>query len=175
MSRVFLLARFPDAEALFAGARKARELGFADVDCHSPYPLHGADEAMGLKKSRVPMIVLIGGLTGATLGYLMQWWMNAVDFPINVGGRPVHSPPTNIPVTFECGILCAVLCAFFGALALIGLPKPYHPVFDVEAFRRASIDQLWLSVASETEFPESVAAALTEVGALETTISTERE
>lgn len=167
MKGVYVLGQFPTSDALLAAARRLREQGFADLDAHSPYPLHGAAEALGLKRSRVPLFVLIGGLTGVTLGYLMQWWMNAVDYPILVGGRPAHSPPSNIPITFETGILLAVLSAFFGAMALFGLPQHYHPVFRVHAFRRASVDQLWLSVRLAKGMDEAVPRLLTEQGALQ--------
>jgi hypothetical protein len=167
MKGVYVLGQFPTGDALCAAARRLREQGFLDLDAHSPYPLHGAPEALGIKRSRVPLFVLIGGLTGVTLGYLMQWWMNGVDYPIIVGGRPPHSPPSNIPITFETGILLAVLSAFFGAMALFGLPRHYHPVFRVDAFRRASIDQLWLSVRLAEGMNEAVPRILTEQGALQ--------
>ncbi|HEX2570525.1 MAG TPA: DUF3341 domain-containing protein [Polyangia bacterium] len=169
MTGVYVLAQFADSDALFAAARRLREEGFQDLDAHSPYPLHGAAEALGLRRSRVPLFVLIGGLTGVALGYLMQWWMNAVDYPIIVGGRPTHSPPSNIPITFETGILLAVLSAFFGAMALFGLPRPYHPVFRVDAFRRASVDELWLSVRLAKGKDDAVSQILTDQGALQVT------
>src|SRR5918911_388198 len=98
--RDYVVAEFGDEAALCAAARRLRELGHTDLDAHSPVPLHGIDEALGLKKSLIPKIAFTGGLTGAIAGYLMQWWMNASDYVINVGNRPPHSPPTNIPITF---------------------------------------------------------------------------
>jgi hypothetical protein len=167
MSGVYVLGQFPTSDTLLAAARRLRQEGFEELDAHSPYPLHGAAEALGLPRSRVPLFVLLGGLTGATLGYLMQWWMNAVDYPIIVGGRPQHGPPTNIPITFETGVLLAVLAAFFGAMALFGLPRLYHPVFKAKGFRRATVDELWLSVRLAAGSDETVRRILTEQGALQ--------
>jgi Protein of unknown function (DUF3341) len=128
-------------------------------------PLHGADEALGLKKSIVPRIALVAGLIGATTGYLMQWYLVGVDFPINVGGRPPHSPPAFIPVTFELGVLFAALAIFFGLFKLWGMPRLHHPVFEVEAFRSASVDGLWLSTLVTAEAAEGTAGRLRGLGA----------
>ncbi len=147
--RTWVLAEFDGEEALLQAVRRLREMGHRQVDAHSPVPLHGAAEALGLPRSRVPLICLAGGLAGATSGYLLQWWTVGVDFPINVGNRPPHSAPAFIPITFELGILFASLSVFFGLLALFRFPRPHHPVFDVDAFRGASVDQYWLSVPVE--------------------------
>jgi hypothetical protein len=160
--RTYVLAEFQTAAELLRAARTMRERGYAFLDAHTPYPVSGLSDALALPRSKVPLLTLIGGLGGATLGYLMQWWMNAMDFPINVGGRPLHSPPSCIPITFECGILLGAFGAFFGALALMRLPKPYHPVFEVEAFKNATLDRFWLSVAfTPAEFAKK--SALTEL------------
>ena len=145
----FVLGQFDTAEGMLQAARKVREAGFPDVDAYAPYPVHGMEEACGMPKSRVPLLVLIGGLSGASGGYLLQWFCNAFDYPINVGGRPFHSPWTNIPITFECGILLGSLTAFLGLWMLLGLPRLHHPVFEVAAFRSASIDRFWVSVRTE--------------------------
>src|SRR6266540_2273277 len=142
----WVLAEFRDEPALCAAARRMRELGHGRLDAYSPVPLHHIDEALGLGKSVVPLIALVAGVSGAAGGYLMQWWMNAVDFPINVANRLFHSPPANIPITFECGVLVSAICIVVGLIALAGLPRTHHPVFEVEGFRTASIDALWLSV-----------------------------
>jgi hypothetical protein len=144
--RTHVLAEFRDDAALIAAARRMRELGHTRLDAHSPVPVHGIDDALGLRKSPVPLIALVGGLAGASGGYLMQWWMNAVDYPINVANRGFHAPPANIPITFESGVLLASLSIVIGLIALCGLPRVYHPAFEVEAFRTASIDGLWLAV-----------------------------
>src|ERR671931_800367 len=163
----WVLAEFRDEAALCAAARRLRELGHRRLDAYSPIPLHGIDEALGLRRSVVPLIALIGGVSGAVGGYVMQWWMNAVDYPINVANRPPHSPPANIPITFECGVLLAAICIVVGLIALSGLPRPHHPVFEVEAFRTASIDALWLSVEVKHEDENPVARELDRLGALQ--------
>jgi hypothetical protein len=147
VGKTYVLARFPTGEALVDACYKVREKGFETIDTHSPYPLHGGDEALGLGRSRVPRIALAGGLTGMFGGYLMMVYMNKMNWPINVAGRPPHSPPSFIPITFETTVLLAALSIFFGLLTLMRLPQPYHPVFDYEQFRSAVNDGFWMSVA----------------------------
>ncbi len=159
-----VLAEFADERALFAAARRLRELGHERLDAHSPYPLHGADEALGLPKSRVPLIALVGGVGGAITGYLMQTWMNGVDFAINVGNRLPHAPPANIPITFEMGVLGASIFIVVGLFALCGFPRTHHPVFEAEGFRTASVDGLWLSAEVEPGQAAGVAEELTRLG-----------
>jgi hypothetical protein len=167
MGKSWLLAEFKDEPALCAAARRLRELGHDAVDAHSPYPIHGVDEALRLRRSPVPLIGLVGGVSGAIGGYLMQWWMNAVDFPINVANRPLHSPPANIPITFETGVLSAAIAIVIGMIALSGLPRPYHPLFEVEAFRTASVGALWLSAEVAPEEVEPVSRELERMGAVQ--------
>ena len=163
--RRYVVAEFAAEAPLLEAARALRAEGQADLDLHSPVPLHGADEALGLKRSIVPRIALVAGLIGATTGYLMQWFMVGVDWPINVGGRPPHSPPAFIPVTFELGVLFSALSIFFGLFVLWGMPRLHHPVFEVEAFRSASVDGLWLSAAVSAEAADGTAARLRGLGA----------
>jgi hypothetical protein len=137
----YVLAEFAAEAPLLAAARALRAEGQGDLDLHSPVPLHGADEALGLRKSVVPRIALTAGLIGATTGYLMQWYLVGVDFPINVGGRPPHSPPAFIPVTFELGVLFAALSIFFGLFLL------------------------WLSAAVGAEAADAIADRLRGLGA----------
>lgn len=161
----FVLAEFPEEHALCDAARRLRELGHTDLDAHSPVPLHGVDEALGLRKSVVPLIALVGGVLGAAGGYAMQVWMNAVDYPINVANRPFHSPPANIPITFECAILLSVLAIVFGLFALCGFPRPHHPAFEAAGFENQSVDGLWLSVKTDRARAEAVAKELERLGA----------
>ena len=163
--RRYVVAEFTAEAPLLDAARALRAEGQTELDLHSPVPLHGSDEALGLKRSIVPRIALVAGLVGAVSGYLMQWYLVGVDFPINVGGRPPHSPPAFIPVTFELGVLFAALSIFFGLFALWGMPRLHHPVFEVEAFRSASVDGLWLSAAVSAEAAEGTAARLRGLGA----------
>jgi hypothetical protein len=161
-----VLAEFEREGALLEAARTLRGKGHRGLDLHSPYPLHGADEALGLRRSTVPLVALGAGVTGAVTGYLIQWYMVAHAWPLNVGNRPPHSPPAFIPVTFELGVLFAALSIFLGLLfAYFRLPRVHHPVFEVEAFRSASIDALWLSAEVDAKEAEAVASDLRRLGA----------
>jgi len=167
--QTWVLGEFATPQGMLGAVRHLRRLGYKNLDTYSPYPVEGSSEALGLPRSRVALFVLVGGLVGATLGYLLQYFCNVYDFPINIGGRPPHSPPTFIPITFEVGVLLGAFSAFFGVMALMRLPKPYHPVFEVEAFRRASIDRFWVSIAfAPAEFEKKHAAEeLSRLGALQ--------
>ncbi|NVI99273.1 DUF3341 domain-containing protein [Myxococcus sp. AM009] len=146
----WVLAEFPTPDALVDATRQMREKGFEGMDTYSPYPLHGGSEALGLPPSRVPFIALCGGLTGVATALAMQTWMNTIDYPLNIGGRPLLSLPAWVPITFELGVLFAAFGIFFGLLGLSRLPQPYHPVFESEDFRTASTHGYWLSVPQAT-------------------------
>lgn len=144
-----LMAEFATPEALLAAAHAAREAGYTRLDAFTPFPVKELPEAIGFRRNRVPLFVLIGGLIGAGGAYLMQWYPNVVGYPLNVGGRPLHSWPSFIPVTFELTVLLAAFAALISMLALNGLPQPYHPTFNVPAFERASQDRFFLLVEAE--------------------------
>jgi len=141
-----LMAEFDDPNDLVAAARKANQAGYRRMDAYSPLPIEELHEALGLHHTRLPLIVLIGGLVGCIGGYALEWWTSTMAYPINVGGKPLHSWPAFIPVTFECTILLAALSAVFGMLALNGLPEPYHPVFNVPRFALASRNRFFLCI-----------------------------
>src|SRR3954470_24079422 len=141
-----LIAEFDNPTALVAAAHHARQAGYRKMDGYSPFPIEELHEALEFEDARLPFIVLIGGLTGCIGGYLLQYWISAVAYPVNVGGRPLHSWPAFIPVTFECTILAAALSAVLGMLALNGLPMPFHPVFNVPRFGFASRDRFFLCI-----------------------------
>jgi hypothetical protein len=143
-----MLAEFESATLLMEACNRTREAGYQKIDAYSPFPIEGLAEAIGFHKNRVPLVVLLGGITGALTGYGMQYWMSAVDYPINIGGRPLNSWPSFIVITFELTILFAGLSAALGMLALNGLPMPYHPVFNVPRFAMASKDRFFLIVFS---------------------------
>ena len=163
----FVLGEFDTPEKLVDAGARLRELDLGKLDAYSPYPVHGIEEALGIPKSIVPRIALTGGLLGAIGGFSLIVYCNVLDYPINVGGRPTFSWPSNIPITFESGILLTALSIFFGCMFLFGLPRPYHPVFECEAFRSASIDAFWVSVESEKLPSElaDVAQRLRDLGA----------
>jgi hypothetical protein len=141
-----LLAEFDNPNDLTAAARQARAAGYRRMDAYSPFPIEELSEALGLRPTRLPWLVLLGGLLGAAGGYFMQYYFSVHGYPLNVGGRPLHSWPAFIPVTFELTILCAGLTAVLGMLALNGLPMPYHPVFNVPRFALATNDRFFLGI-----------------------------
>lgn len=141
-----LLAEFDGPEPLVEAARTLHERGYRRMDAYSPMPVHGLAEAIGFTRTGVPFVTLIGGLTGCVGGFLLQYWISAVNYPLNVGGRPLNSWPAFIPVTFEMTVLGAALSAVLGMLALNGLPQPYHPVFNVPRFALATRNRFFLSV-----------------------------
>ena len=143
------LARFDKVDELLAGAARVRDAGYTKWDAHTPFVIHGLDAAMGLKKTILPYIVFVGGLTGTTAGILLQWWTNAVDYPFLISGKPLFSLPANIPVAFETTILFAAISALVGMLALNGLPRHYHPLFTNRAFKRATDDTFFISIEAE--------------------------
>jgi hypothetical protein len=143
-----LMAEFADHEQLVTAARRASQSGYCRMDAYTPFPVQGLAEALGQKRSAVPRIVLLGGLGGGLGGYFMQWYAMAFDYPMNIGGRPFHSWPAFIPITFELTVLAAALSAMVGMLVLNRLPRPHHPVFNVSEFARASTDRFFLCIES---------------------------
>jgi len=162
-----VLAQFADAGALLEAARQVRAAGYRRWDCHTPFPVHGMERAMGIRMTVLPWLVALGGATGVVVALGMQWWMNAVDYPLIISGKPLFSLPANIPVAFELLVLFGALAAFFGVLALNGLPRLAHPLLANERFRRATTDGFFLSIeAADPNFDSQQAAALLdEVGA----------
>ena len=148
-----IMAEFDDPNALVAATHRAYLEGYRRMDAYSPFPIEELHEALGSRHTRLPLIVLIGGLVGCIGGYALQYWVSAAAYPLNIGGKPLHSWPAFIPVTFECTILVAALSAVFGMLALNGLPMPYHPVFNVSRFALASRNRFFLCIeATDTKF-----------------------
>ena len=143
-----LMAEFDSATALVAAAHRTRKAGYKKMDAYSPFPVEGLAEAVGFHHDEVPLVVLTGGLIGCLAGYGMQYWISAISYPLNIGGKPYHSWPAFIVVTFEMTILFAGIAAVFGMLALNGLPMPNHPVFNVPRFALATKDRFFLIVFS---------------------------
>jgi Protein of unknown function (DUF3341) len=141
-----LMAEFATAAALLEAARRAYADGYRAMDAYSPFPVEDLAEALGSHRTVVPLITLTGGIVGALTGYALQFWVHVLALPINVGGRPLNSWPMFIPVTFEMAVLGAGLFTLVGLLVLNRLPQPYHPVFNVQAFARASRDRFFLAI-----------------------------
>ena len=143
-----LLAEFESPGDLIEAARRAREAGYTRMDAYTPYPIHELNEALALPRTRLPLIVFVGGALGCATALAMQWFSAVVHYPINVGGRPLASWPSFIPITFELTVLFAAIAAVLGMLGLNGLPMPYHPVFAVPRFALASRDRFFLAIES---------------------------
>ncbi len=166
--RRFVLAQFGTSDALLEGTRRIREKGHKKIDTHSPYPIHGLEEALGLGRPKIPAIVLMGAIAGVCAAYSMMYYMNVVDFPINVANRPGHSMPAFIPITFELAVLLGGSSSFFGLLiGLLGFPEPYHPLFELDSFKKAAIDGFFLSIeVPQGGNQDGVIADARQVGAL---------
>ncbi len=143
-----LLAEFEGEEKLLSATAAARRAGFRQMDAYAPYPVKGIAAALGRGRTWVPALVLTGGILGGAGGYFMEWYAMAVDYPINIGGRPFNSWPLFIPITFELTVLTAAIFAIVSMLGLNRLPQPWHPLFSVPEFERASQDGLFLCIES---------------------------
>jgi hypothetical protein len=142
------MVEFDTAEELIAAGERAYAAGYRRMDAFAPLPVEGLAEAIGYKRNKVALCVLIGGICGVVGGFGLLEWITNIAYPLNVGGRPMNSWPAYIPITFECMILLASLTALVSMLAMNGLPRPYHAVFNVPAFERASVDKFFLCIES---------------------------
>jgi hypothetical protein len=147
-----LLAEFDSATAIVNAARRTREAGYTKIDAYTPFPIHEMDAALKLPRTRLPWLVLGGGLTGLAGGFALQYWAATIAYPMNIGGRPMAAWPAFIVPAYETTILLSALTAVFGMILLNGLPMPYHPVFNVPQFTNASADRFFLSI--ETADPK---------------------
>ena len=158
-----LMAEFHAPADVVAAARAVRQAGYEKVDAYSPYPIEELAEALHFHHSRLPLLVLLGGIAGLISGYALQYWAAVIEYPMNVGGRPFHSWPAFIVPSFETTILFAALTAVLGMLALNGLPEPYHPVFNVPSFALATRDRFFLAIeATDPKFDETHTRAFLE-------------
>ena len=164
-----VMAEYATPADVIAAAKTVRAAGWTKVDAYTPFPIEELNEALDLHHSKVPLVVLGGGLAGLVGGYAMQYWMSVVDYPLNIGGRPFHSWVAFIPPTFETTVLFAGISAVVGMIVLNGLPRPYHPVFNAPRFATASRDRYFLVLlAEDPRFDRAAAAkALRETGAVD--------
>ena len=148
-----VMAEFATPSDLVAAARRSYELGYRRINGYSPYPIEELWEAIGFHRTGLPLIVFLGGLVGGLAGFFMQYWMEVINYPLNVGGKPFNCWPAFIPITFECTVLCAAFAAVLGMLALNKLPQPYHPVFNAPNFAMATRDRFFLVIeASDRKY-----------------------
>ncbi|MEE8452427.1 MAG: quinol:electron acceptor oxidoreductase subunit ActD, partial [Thermoguttaceae bacterium] len=158
-----MLAQFKGPATLKVAASRIRDEGFSRWDVHSPFPIHGIDRAMGIRPTILPWLVFGAGMTGAVVALLMQWWMNAIDYPMNISGKPLFSLPANIPIIFEVIVLFSAIAAFGGVLVLNRLPQFSHAVFSAERFRRVTTDGFLLVIdAADPKFDEAATRTLLE-------------
>ena len=162
-----ILAEFATPAELYHACERVRDAGFTRWDAHSPFPMHGLSNAMGLRRSTLPWIVLVMALTGAALGFILQWWVHTSAYPLVISGKPFFTWPAFIPVTFEVSVLFGALGAVFGMLGLNRLPMHHHPLFKSKVFERASDDAFFISIESwDPRFdPSGTATLLKSLGA----------
>ncbi|HSW51522.1 MAG TPA: DUF3341 domain-containing protein [Bryobacteraceae bacterium] len=165
-------AEYSSPESLLAAVRGARAEGYTRMDAFTPYPVHGLDRALGLRRSRLGYLAFGGGVAGMLIALLLQWWTGAVDYPLVIGGKPLFAFEFSIPVTFELTVLLASFGAVFGMLAANGLPRLSHPVFRAESFRRVTDDGFMLLIeGGDPKFePEACARLLASLGATRTEV-----
>jgi hypothetical protein len=163
-----LLAEFTEPEALVAAIRAMRDKGYHQLDAYTPYPVEQAEEALRVRRTRLPIFIFVVGISAAGGAYFLQWFLTAYLYPLNVGGRPPHMPLAYVLITFEMGVLFAAFAAFFGLLFRARLVRLWHPVFEVEGFERASIDRFWLAVGADDSLfdGDKTVRELDELGAL---------
>jgi len=164
-----VMAEFESPTDLVAAARRVYAAGYRRINGYSPYPIEELSEAIGFTHTSLPLIVLIGGVVGGLGGFFMQYWIEVINYPLNVGGKPYNSWPAFIPITFEMTVLCAAFAAVLGMLVLNKLPQPYHPVFNVPNFAMATRDRFFLAIeANDPKFKhDEVVALLKSLDALE--------
>jgi len=140
------LAQFEDVDTLMAAAKKVRDMGYKKWDAHTPFPVHGLDDAMGIKPTILPWLVLGGGITGLCCAFLMQYWMNAVDYAYKISGKPFFALPPATPIGFEMTVLFSALTCVFGMLILNGLPKWFNPLLRNDRFKRVTDDKFFICI-----------------------------
>ena len=167
-----ILAEFENPDQLIRAAEKVRDGGYKRFDCHSPFPIHGMDKAMGIGPSKLGWLVAMGGFTGCCCAVLMQWWMSAVDYQVIVSGKPLFSFQAFVPIAFELTILFSAFATVLGMFAINKLPRFNHPVFESEKIKKATDDGFFISIegsdpqyqsTKSKQFLESIGAKNVEI------------
>jgi hypothetical protein len=143
------------ADGIVAAAARLRELGYSSLEAYTPFPIPELDEVLEVPRTKLPWLVLFAGGSGTLFAFLVIWWTNGFDYPIDVGGRPLNSFPTDIPIMFETTVLLASLTAFGAALVLSGLPRLHHRLFEIDGFERTTVDRFWIIVGDLRALGES--------------------
>lgn len=161
MSPALMLAEFASPAALYRACERVRDAGYTKWDAHSPFPVHGLDRAMGLKRSMLPWIILVLGLAGAATGFLLQTWVHNMAYPLTISGKPHFAWPAYVPITFELGVLGGALGAVLGMFGLNQLPRHHHPIFSAQRFARFSDDAFFISIdAADPKFDSEATSRL---------------
>jgi hypothetical protein len=143
------VAEFGNEQAFVRAVADLRRRGYTKMESYSSYPVHDLDELVPAFPTPLPGVVFLAGVGGALLSYWIQWFANAVSYPLNIGGRPAHAAPAFFIPTFEGTVLIASCAAFFGMLALLRLPRPWHPMFEINDFDQTSVDRYWVAIAAD--------------------------
>lgn len=166
-ARAEIWAEFASGPLVLAAARKLREMGHRDLSAVTPYPMPELEELLELPRPRLLLaLVLAGACLGGGLAFLLIWWTAVVSYPLNVGGRPLNSFVTDIPILFESSVLAAAITAFAATLGLSGMPRLHHPLDEFEGFERSTLDRFWLGVVFDLEVDAGLPGALHQLGAL---------
>jgi ActD protein len=159
MAAFGVLGQFVTPSDLYRACERVRDAGYTRWDAHSPFPVHGLEGAMGMRRSRLPWIILAVGLGGAATGFALQTWVHSAAYPLTISGKPHFAWPAYVPITFELGVLGGALAAVFGMLGLCQLPRHHHPLFDAARFARFSDDAFFISIESADPKFDAVATA----------------
>jgi hypothetical protein len=158
-----LVAEYDSPHDLLEAVKSVRAAGFTRIDTHTPFPVHGMDKAMGLPDTKLPWVVLAGGLTGTASAIALQWWMNGYDYTFRIGGKPFISYQAYVPIGFELTVLLSAFTTVLTLLAMCLLPRPYHPLFTHPRFARFSDDGFFISIeSSDPRWDEAKARAVLE-------------
>lgn len=146
-----VVARFGSPESILKAAQQTRDAGYETIEAYTPFYIEGLDDNLGHAPTRLGWVVLMMGITGLIVGFFMQYWSNAVYYPLNIGGKPLNSWPNFIVITFECAVIFSAFTAGLFMLGRNGLPRLYHPIFNTPGFENATRDKFFLCIEAKDE------------------------